>query len=496
MKDRLTKDAVLTVTIDDISSDGSGIGHVPFDEPDASGRGYTLFIKDAVIGDTVSCRIMKAKKSYAYARLLEVVKPSKVRVTPRCENARACGGCQIQAMAYEEQLRYKKNTVRNDLIRIGGFDDAFVDSVLMDTVGMDDPFRYRNKAQYPVGEKNGKPIAGFYAGRTHSIIPVKDCLIGDAKNAEIMACILTWMERYHIPAYHEESGKGLIRHVLIRTGIYSGEIMVCLIVNGDKVPKEEVLCEHLAKIQGMTSISLNTNTAKTNVIMGQKLRTLWGSDTIHDSLSVYDVSYGADKHCTAPTFERRAGDAPLTFGISPLSFYQVNPRQTEKLYSIALQFAGLTGNEIVWDLYCGVGTISLFLARYAKSVYGVEVIPEAIVDARKNAEQNGITNATFEVGKVEDVLPDYVKQNGLSKGDIDVVVVDPPRKGCDEKCLETILLVEPKRIVYVSCDPATLARDLRILTEDGRYEIKKVQPTDQFSNTVHIENVVLLERKA
>ncbi len=469
------KDDVLTVDIVDIGNDGEGIGKID---------GYTLFIKDAVIGDKVSAKVMKAKKNYAYAHLEKVLEASEFRQEAKCPIARQCGGCQIQNMTYERQLEFKQNKVRNNIVRLGGFDEAFVDSVMEPIIGMDEPWRYRNKAQYPIGTgKDGKPVAGYYAGRTHSIIPVKDCLIGVKENQEILDIILAHMEKYKVSAYDEVSGKGLLRHVLIRKGFTSGQIMVCLVINfsgkgAEYIPGQSELTEKLAEIDGMTSISVSINTEKTNVIMGLKIRTIWGADTISDTL------------------------CGLEFEISPLSFYQVNPVQTQKLYGQAIEYARLTGKETVWDLYCGIGTISLSMAKAAGHVYGVEVIPDAVEDAKRNADRNGLDNADFYCGKAEEVLPEFYEKRRLgAEGDSvsdaalhpDVIVVDPPRKGCDSACLETMLKMQPDRIVYVSCDSATLARDLRILC-DGGYEIKKVRPCDMFSWSVHVETVVLLTK--
>lgn len=491
------KNDILTVTIEDIGNDGEGIGKVD---------GYTLFVKDAVIGDTVRCKIMKAKKNYAYGKLEEILVPSDMRVTPLCKFHRQCGGCQIQAMAYEAQLSFKQKKVKNNLMRIGGFQEGFLEKVMEPIVGMENPYHYRNKAQFPVGtDRNGKLVTGFYAGRTHDIIANTDCALGVAENKEILEAVLRHMEQYHVPAYDEKTGRGVVRHVLIRKGFDSGEIMVCLVVNSRggmesgavdnkkrgnapwrmesgvygyrKIfPAQEELIEALVKIPGMTSVSVSINTARTNVIMGDEVHTLWGKDKISDTIHVRN---GKDFSLT---------NRGIVFHISPLSFYQVNPVQTEKLYSLALEYAGLTGKETVWDLYCGIGTISLFLAGAAKKVYGVEVIPQAIEDARENAAYNGIENAEFYVGKAEEVLPELYEREGIWA---DVIVVDPPRKGCDGKCLETMLKMRPERIVYVSCDSATLARDLKVLC-DGGYEVRRVRAVDQFGGSVHVECVCLL----
>ena len=471
------KNDMVTVTIEDVGMEGEGIGKID---------GFPLFIKDAVVGDTVEAKIIKSKKNYAYARVEKVVTPSPFRVEPPCKSHRQCGGCQIQALSYDRQLAFKQDKVRNNLLRIGGFSEAEVDRVMEPVVGMENPLRYRNKAQYPFGtDKQGNPITGFYAGRTHSIIPNTECYLGRKENWEILQTILDYMKEYHVNAYDEETGKGLIRHVLIRTGFYTGEIMVCLVINykGKKesyLPQQDKLLEKLALINGMTSVSVSINTERTNVIMGKEIHTIWGSDTITDKIRVRDT----EKEDMPYTGEE------LTFSISPLSFYQVNPMQTEKLYSLALEYAGLTGKESVWDLYCGIGTISLFMALRAKEVYGVEIIPQAIDDARQNAVRNHIANAEFFVGKAEEVLPAaYEKEESHP----DVIVVDPPRKGCDEKCLDTILKMAPSRIVYVSCDSATLARDLKLLCAGG-YRLERVRPVDQFAHTVHVETVCLLSK--
>ncbi len=495
------KNDMVTVTIEDVGMEGEGIGKID---------GFPLFIKDTVVGDTVEAKIIKSKKNYAYARVEKVVTPSPFRVEPPCKSHRQCGGCQIQALSYDRQLAFKQDKVRNNLLRIGGFSEAEVDRVMEPVVGMENPLRYRNKAQYPFGtDRQGNPITGFYAGRTHSIIPNTECYLGREENREILQVILDYMKEYHVNAYDEETGKGLIRHALIRTGFYTGEIMVCLVINYKEekeaarsasegkntktgrgklatgeahyLPEQDKLLEKLALINGMTSVSVSINTERTNVIMGKEIHTIWGSDTITDKIRVRDTG----KEDMPYTGEE------LTFSISPLSFYQVNPMQTEKLYSLALEYAGLTGKESVWDLYCGIGTISLFMALRAKEVYGVEIIPQAIDDARQNAVRNHIANAEFFVGKAEEVLPAvYEKEESHP----DVIVVDPPRKGCDEKCLDTMLKMAPSRIVYVSCDSATLARDLKLLCAGG-YRLERVRPVDQFAHTVHVETVVLLSQR-
>ncbi len=449
------KNDLVTVKIEDMGHDGEGIGKA---------EGYTLFIKDTVIGDVVEAKIMKMKKNYGYARLVRVLEASKDRTEPKCSVARACGGCQLQFLTYEKQLEFKKNKVVGNLERIGGFSDISVEKVM----GMENPWRYRNKAQFPVGkDKEGNLITGFYAGRTHSIIPNTNCYLGVEVNEEILNAVLDYMRENHVEPYDEVTGKGLVRHILIRYGFKTKEIMVCIIINGRKIPNAAGLVEKLKDISGMTSITLNVNTKRNNVILGNEILSLWGKEYITDYIG--EVKYQ----------------------ISPLSFYQVNPVQTEKLYGTALEYAGLTGKEIVWDLYCGIGTISLFLAQKAQKVYGVEIVPAAIEDARKNAELNGIDNAEFFVGKAEEVLPAKYKEDGVYA---DVIVVDPPRKGCDGALIETMLSMKPERIVYVSCDSATLARDLKVLCEK-EYQVEKVAVCDMFPGSVHVETVVLLGRK-
>ena len=452
------KNDTIVINIEDMGTDGEGIGKID---------GFTFFVKDALLGDEIEAKVMKVKKNYGYARLEKVFTPSSFRVEPVCRFHRQCGGCQIQALSYEKQLEFKQKKVRNNLVRIGGFVPELIDDIMEPIVGMENCYHYRNKAQFPVGEdKEGNPIAGFYAGRTHSIIANTECALGVAENQEILEIILNYMREYEIKPYDEATGKGLIRHVLIRKGFTSGELMVCLVINGRKLPQAEALLSVLTKVPNMTSVSYSINQENTNVIMGKEIVQLWGSRTIKDTI----------------------GD--VTFSISPLSFYQVNPVQTKKLYELAVEYADLKGQETVWDLYCGIGTISLFMAKSAKQVYGVEIIPQAIEDARENAELNHITNAEFFVGKAEEVLPEKYALEGIYA---DVIVVDPPRKGCDEKCLETMLKMQPERIVYVSCDSATLARDLKVLCEGG-YELKRVRAVDQFPHTVHVECVVLMSR--
>ncbi len=545
------KNDVFQVKIEDLTDAGEGIGKTD---------GFTWFIKDAVIGDTVEAKAMKVKKSYGFARLLQVLEPSRFRTEPACPVARQCGGCQLQSMTYEAQLQFKVGKVCNNLRRIGGFENLWMaaddegempakrivfpemakdgvisrcgdivskdgdivlksgdivskdddivsksddvalkngdvasrgsgaasengdvaskpeDAIMVyPIIGMEHPWRYRNKAQFPFGkDREGRTITGFYAGRTHSIIESEDCLLGVEENRDILACIKQYMADFKILPYDEVSHSGLVRHVLIRKGFATGQLMVCLVINGGKreLKRSDVLVERLLALEweedaGIVSICCSINRDKTNVIMGKEVLNLYGPGYITDYIG--NVKYR----------------------ISPLSFYQVNPVQTERLYRTALEYAGLTGSETVWDLYCGIGTISLFLAQRAKQVYGVEIVPQAIEDARVNAALNGMDNVEFFVGKAEEVLPEQYEKNHVYA---DVIVVDPPRKGCDEKCLETIVKMAPKRVVYVSCDSATLARDLRYLCNEG-YRVEKVRAVDMFAGGGHVETDVLLSQQ-
>lgn len=456
------KNDVITLTIEDMGTDGEGIGKI---------EGFTFFVKDAVIGDQVEAKVMKVKKGYAYARLTRIITPSADRTEPVCQYNKQCGGCQIQALDYKKQLLFKTNKVKNNLQRIGGFSASLLENIMEPILGMDlagqTPYHYRNKAQFPIGtDKNGEIVTGFYAGRTHTIIPNTDCALGVEENRIILDAFLQYMRENKVTAYDEATGKGLVRHVLIRKGFATGELMLCIIINGDTLPHQNKLIAVMSAIEGMTSISVNVNKEQTNVIMGKECRVLWGSETISDVI----------------------GD--IRFSISPLSFYQVNPIQTQRLYGLALEYAGLTGNEIVFDLYCGIGTISLFMAKKAKKVYGIEVVEQAVRDARENAEDNCIDNVEFHVGKAEEVLPRLYAEQGIYA---DVICVDPPRKGCDAQCLATMVKMAPQRIVYVSCDSATLARDLKYLCANG-YELRRVCSVDMFPQTGHVETVVLMSR--
>ncbi len=461
------KNDIVTLEIIDMGAEGEGIARL---------EGYTLFVKDALVGDIIKACVMKTKKRFGYARLLEILEPSPYRVEPKCPVAKQCGGCQLQHCSYEKQLLWKQEKVLNCLQRIGGFQDVAMEPIL----AMDKPFYYRNKAQFPVGvDKDGNLIAGFYASRTHSIIQNTDCVIQHPCNREIVETVLQFMRDYNIPAYNEKDHLGMVRHILTRVGVNTGEVMVCLVINGSFLPEAEELKNRLlsCRLTGkngnpeliMKSICININKEKTNVILGQKVKVIYGDGFIKDKIG------------------------NIIYQISPLSFYQVNPEQTKKLYDTVLEFADLQGGEVVWDLYCGIGSISLFLAQKAAKVCGVEIVPEAIEDARKNAALNHFSNTEFFVGAAEEVVPEqYGKSEGRLKAD--VVTLDPPRKGCDEKLLETVVGMEPKRIVYVSCDPATLARDLRYLCDRG-YEILRVRACDMFGMGYHVESVCLLYRR-
>lgn len=448
------KNDLVTVKIEDMGHDGEGIGKA---------EGYTLFIKDTVIGDVVEAKIMKMKKNYGYARLVRVLEASKDRTEPKCPVARACGGCQLQFLTYEKQLEFKKKKVMGNLERIGGFSDISVEKVM----GMENPWRYRNKAQFPVGkDKDRNLITGFYAGRTHSIIPNTNCYLGVEVNEEILNAVLDYMRENHVEPYDEATGKGLVRHILIRYGFKTKEIMVCIIINGRKIPNAAGLVEKLKDISGMTSITLNVNTKRNNVILGNEILPLWGKEFITDYIG--EVKYQ----------------------ISPLSFYQVNPVQTEVLYGKAMEFAAMTGKERVIDAYCGTGTIGIIASRNARDVIGVELNRDAIRDARMNARENKIRNVRFVPGDAG-----WFMEGMAAEGEkVDVVLMDPPRAGSDRKFLHSLLSLSPEKIVYVSCNPETLARDLAYLTKRD-YLVKKMQPVDMFPVTDSVETVCLLGKR-
>lgn len=450
----MEKNQILELQIEDLGTEGEGIGKAD---------GYTVFIPGALPGEKVRALLVKAKKNYGYGKLLEILEPSPDRTEPLCPVAAKCGGCQLQHMSYAGQLRYKQKKVQDCMERIGGFRNVTVQPVL----GMEEPFHYRNKAQFPVGKGKDGIEMGFYAKHSHRIVKQDHCLLQHPVNQQILQILHDFMVEFQISAYEEGTHRGLVRHVLTRVGTFTGEIMVCIIINGKKLPHQEVLVERLQQIEGMASIQLNINREQTNVILGKKNMLLWGKPAICDTVD------------------------GILFEISPHSFYQVNPQQMQVLYRKALEAADLKGEETVLDLYCGIGTISLYLAQKAKRVFGVEIVPEAVENAKTNAAANGFTNAEFAAGAAEDVIPKLYTQGKISHAD--VVVVDPPRKGCDQILLETIVKLAPEKLVYVSCDPATLARDASYLRENG-YQLESVQPVDMFPMTAHIETVCALSR--
>jgi 23S rRNA (uracil1939-C5)-methyltransferase len=448
----VTKNDYIDVVFEDLTHDGAGVAKVD---------GYPIFVPNGLPGEKAKVKVIKVNKSYGVGRLMELYERSPFRVDIPASEKHKYGGCQLEHISYEGQLKYKENQVRQVLARIGKLEDVTVHPIL----GMDNPYHYRNKAQVPVGEQDGKLIAGFFKPRTHEIVDTNESLIQLPEVNEAVQAVKDICNELGIQAYHEESHRGVLRHIMARYGKQTGELMVVMITRTTEIPHKNKLVEEItARLPQVKSIVHNVNSKRTNVILGEKTTVLWGSEVIYDYI----------------------GD--VKFAISALSFYQVNPVQTKVLYDKALQYAGLKGEENVIDAYCGIGTISLFLAQKAKKVFGVEVVPEAIEDARRNAELNGMTNVEFAVGEAEVVIPKWYKGGNAA----DVLVVDPPRKGCDEALLMTIIEMKPKKVVYVSCNPATLARDLRIL-EDGGYKTLEVQPVDMFPMTTHVECVVQLK---
>lgn len=463
------KNQYIELEITGLNHDGHGVGRY---------QGFTLFVPNVIPGEIVKVKVIKVQKSYGVGRLIEVIKPSPHRVEPPCPVYYRCGGCQLQHMAYEEQLRQKRLLVVDSLVRIGGLRVAGFENdhgsqdelvVVHPTIGMDNPWQYRNKTQVPVGEQEGSLVTGFFAVRSHDIVPTESCAIQHENNDRAVQVIRRVGQELGISAYDEELHTGLLRHIVVRTGFRTGDVMVVLVINAPDLPeerqKERLVGALREEVPGLKSVMLNINRKRTNVIFGDEMKLLWGEEYIYDYIE--DVK----------------------FAISARSFYQVNPVQTEKLYGKALEYAQLTGKETVIDAYCGVGTISLFLARHAGRVYGVEVVGDAVADARRNARLNGMENVEFAVGESEKVIPWWYAQ-GIRA---DVVVVDPPRKGCDPALLETIIKMRPQRVVYVSCNPSTLARDLRVL-EDGGFRTVEVQPVDMFPQTGHVECVIGIQR--
>jgi len=449
----LKKNGIYTVTIEDIGHKGEGIGKV---------KGIPLFIQGGLPGDELKVEITKLKKNYGFAKLLEIQKPSEKRVIPRCPLAEVCGGCQIMSMDYSEQLNIKTQRVKETLKRIGK-----IDSTVHGTLGMEEPYHYRNKAQFPIGMDGSTPIMGFFKTGTHEIVNTEHCYIQHPVNDVLTRVVKEYITKYSLTVYNEKSKKGLLRHMISRISNKTGEVMVIFVINGKELPQKEELINALkSEVKNLKTVVLNINTKNTNVIFGEKTRTLYGEGYIIDKLK------------------------DLFFYISPRSFFQVNPTQTEVLYDKALEFANLNKEQTVFDLYCGIGSITLFLAKQAKKVYGIEIVPEAIEDAKKNAKLNDLQNTEFIRGAAEKEVP-KLYEKGITA---DVVVIDPPRKGCEEKVLETMVKMDPERIVYVSCNPSTLARDLAYLEENG-YKTREVQPVDLFPHTSHVETVVLITRK-
>lgn len=453
-KTPVTKNEMVDVRFEDLTHDGNGVAKID---------GYPLFVSGGLPGEKAKVKVTKVKKGYGFAQLIDLYEKSPQRVEAPCPLYTQCGGCQLQHLSYEGQLQTKKKQVIDVLERIGKLTDVTVHPV----IGMKNPWRYRNKAQVPVGQREGGLITGFYRKRSHDMIDMKECLIQAEQNDFVIQTVRNICQHYGVTAYNEKQHRGTLRHIMVRYGEMTGDVMVVMITKTKEIPhKKKIIADIVEQIPGVKSIVQNINPKKTNVIFGEESRVLWGDEVIYDHIG------------------------QIQFAISARSFYQVNPIQTKVLYDKALAYANLTGEETVIDAYCGIGTISLFLAQKAHKVYGVEIIPEAIEDAIRNAKLNGMTNAEFIVGEAEVVIPNLYKEGVKA----DVLVVDPPRKGCDETLLETIIAMKPKRVVYVSCNPATLARDLRIL-EDGGYKTLEVQPVDMFPMTKHVECVSLLQRE-
>ncbi|MBC2106333.1 23S rRNA (uracil(1939)-C(5))-methyltransferase RlmD [Listeria booriae] len=447
------KNDCLDVVFEDLTHDGNAVAKID---------GYPIFVPQGLPDEIAQIKVLKTNKNYGFGKIIELTKESADRVTPPCLVYSQCGGCQLQHLSYDGQLRMKQKQVAQVMKRIGKQDVE-----VLPTLGMENPWNYRNKAQVPVGFVNDRLVAGFYQQRSHQIIDMNTCLIQQEENNEVIQTARAIFAKYYVEPYDETTRKGVLRHLMTRFATTTGELMLVIVTTKLNFPnKAEILAELQQSIPELTSLVQNVNTANTNVIFGEQTVVLAGREYIMDTI------HG------------------ISFAISARSFYQVNPEQTEILYAEALKLAGLTGEETVIDAYCGIGSISLCLAKEAKHVYGVEIVPQAIEDARANAKLNKMDNVTFAVGKAEEVIPDWFKQ-GIKA---DVLVVDPPRKGCDDALLQTILKMKPKRVVYVSCNPATLARDMLVLTEGG-YEAKMVQPVDMFPQTTHVECVTVLERK-
>ena len=442
------------LTIDRLGSSGEGIARY---------QGFTVFVPYALMGEEVEARITEVKKNYAKATLSKIVKASDKRVQPPCSVYESCGGCQLQHLDYQAQLDVKQQTVIDAITRIGKLENVTVHQ----TLGAAEPWYYRNKMQFPIGKGIKEIMIGCYAQGTHNIVSTEDCCIQHAANNQVSQAVKEAAEKLEISIYSEATGQGVLRHIVSRVGAHSNEVMAVLVTASEKMPHQEALIAALReKVPGLVSIAQNINLKPGNVILGHKTKLLWGKKTIVDSM----------------------GD--FSFHISPRSFFQVNTKQAEVLYQQAVRYALLTGTETVIDAYCGTGTISLFLAKAAKKVYGIEVVPETINDARKNAQDNQVENVEFIVGDAVEVMPNML-QKGIRP---DVIVVDPPRAGCEQTVLDAFIEMQPKRIVYVSCNPASLARDLAYLSNHD-YITREIQPVDMFPQTFHIETVTLLQRK-
>lgn len=450
----LSKNKEYVVDIVDIGQGGVGIGKY---------EGFTVFVEGGLIQDKVTVRINKSKKNYAVGDIVEIIEKSPFRVDRICsDDLKDCGGCQIQELDYNKQLELKTNEVKQVISRIGKLENVEIH----ETIGMQSPCRYRNKAQFPIQNINGSTAIGFYKKKSHDVIPTDMCVIQHDINDKIIKIIKTYIQAYNVSIYNETTHTGVLRHLVTKVGFTTNEVMVVLVANGTNLPHLNELASVLKEnIPGFKTLVLNVNKAKTNVILGKENKVIYGNGKINDYI----------------------GD--LVFEISPLSFFQVNPVQTEVLYNKALEYAELKENDTVFDIYCGIGSISLFLAQKATKVYGIEIVEDAIKDAKINAKLNNLNNVEFYVGKAEEVVPKMYSEGKTAN----VVVVDPPRKGCDEKVLDTIVSMKPDRVVYVSCNPSTLARDLAYLDERG-YKCVEIQPVDMFPHTMHVETVAKLRR--
>ena len=454
MEAPIKKNQEYIVDIIDNGFEGEGIAKID---------NFTIFIPNAIKGEKIKILIVKVLSSHAFGKVIEIIKKSNKRVESDCDTYKRCGGCNLRHIEYEETLKMKQNAVQS-LVNKTLNKKVQVE----ETLGMQSPYFYRNKAQYPVGiDKDGKPQIGVFANRTHEIIPIKKCFIQNEKSEELSKFVFNWIIKNNISIYDEKTRNGLVRHIVTKIGIKTSEIMCIIVINGDKIPKEdELVKEILSNFPSVKTIVKNINTKNTNVIMGKENIDLYGDGYIEDILGEY------------------------RFKISPLSFYQVNPIQAEKLYNIGVQAAKISKDDIVFDLYCGIGTISLFMSKYAKKVYGIEIVEEAVKDAKENALKNNVENTEFIAGDVEEVLDELINEKNIIP---DIVMVDPPRKGLDNKSIDNIIKICPKKLVYISCNPATLVRDLSKL--EGVYEIQSIKPVDMFPFTSHVEVCALLEIK-